>query len=119
MKSSAIAALIIAAWSAPVMAQSGDSYITFDEGEIVLFALPGCEVYGHKGLYGHAAWKSGTSEIVCWNYDNVIRIHTTEEDRTLIFDPSDVRTRGVNVAPSPSYSDRSGVRFPDRTDRAA
>lgn len=90
----------------------GENYIRSDEGEIVLFALPGCEVYGKKGLYGHAVWKTGVSEIVCWNYDNVIYIHTTEGNRTLIFDPDEVRTRGVNQEPVPSYSVLSPVHLP-------
>lgn len=36
-----------------------DNCISFNEGEIILFALPGCQAYGHKGLYGHARWKNG------------------------------------------------------------
>jgi len=88
--------------SLPAHADS-DNYISFDEGEIVLFALPGCQAHGKKGLYGFAKWINGESEIICWNYDEVIRVHLVRTPRTIIFDPDDVQTRGVNTGRSPSY----------------
>ena len=81
--------------SSPVMAQrEGDSYILSDDGVIELFALPGCVMHGKQGLYGLAQWKLKESQIICWQYDKVIYIYAP--DRNMIFDPSEVRTRGAN-----------------------
>lgn len=108
-----VAACAAILFSFPVAAQNefGEFYIASDEGEIILFALPGCEVYGKKGRYGHAEWKTEQSEIICWQYDNMIYIQTTEGNRTIIFDPTEVRTRGANDAPSPSFSALTPAQF--------
>lgn len=82
---------------------AGENFIASDEGEIVLFALPGCELNGKKGLYGLAYWKDRPSELVCWQYDNVIYVQA-RGGRQIIFDPSDVRTRDVGASPDRSYS---------------
>jgi len=99
-----LALLIAAMMFAPLAygQQKGDNYIASDDGEIVLFALPGCLMHGKQGLYGHAVWKTGVSEIICWQYNEVIYIYAPE--RTMIFDPSDVRTRDVSEDRSSSYS---------------
>jgi len=83
----------------------GDNYIESDNGQIVLFALPGCEMGGKAGLFGHAIWKTGVSEIICWQYDKVIYIYAPKE-RTIIFDPSDVKTRGADEVHAPLYGSR-------------
>ena len=90
----------------------GDNYVESDDGQIVLFSLPGCEMGGKKGLFGHAIWKTGVSEIVCWQYDNVIYIYAPE--RTIIFDPSEVRTRGVNANRGAAYSSLLHNRYGKR-----
>lgn len=106
-----IALLIIAMMFAPLVygQQKGDNYIASDDGEIVLFALPGCLMHGKQGLYGHAVWKTGVSEIICWQYDNVIYIYAPE--KTIIFDPSEVWTRDVSEDRSSTYSALSPARF--------
>jgi len=91
--------------------QVGDQYILSEEGEIVLFALPGCEMQGKPGLYGLAKWKAKEAEIVCWKYDRVIYIYAPGE-RTIIFDPSEVRTRDVNEAHDSVYGLAPGPEFP-------
>ena len=104
-------ALLIAAMMFAPMAYGadhmieGDNYIESDDGQIVLFSLPGCEMHGKQGLFGHAIWKTGVSEIVCWQYDKVIYIYAPRE-RTIIFDPSDVKTRGANEVHEPLYGSR-------------
>lgn len=87
--------------SASMAQQTGDSYIESPDGEIVLFALPGCEIRGESGLYGFAKWTARESEIICWQYNRVIYIYAP--GRTIIFDPSDVRVRDVNEVRDPAY----------------
>jgi len=91
----------------------GDQYILSDEGLIELFALPGCELNGRPGLFALAKWKDKEAEIVCWQYNKVIYIYAPKE-RTIIFDPSDVKTRGANEVHEPLY----GSRCPDQFERA-
>ena len=90
--------------------QVGDQYILSEEGEIVLFALPGCEMQGKPGLYGLAKWKAKEAEVICWKYDRVIYIYAPGE-RTIIFDPSEVRTRDVNEAHDSVYGLAPGLDF--------
>jgi len=80
---------------------------------IVLFALLGCDMDGRQGLFGHAIWKTGVSEVICWQYDKVIYIYAPRE-WTIIFDPSDVKTRGANEVHEPLY----GSRRPAQIERA-
>ena len=88
----------------------GDQYILSDEGLIELFALPGCELNGRPGLFALAKWKDKEAEIVCWQYNKVIYIYAPKE-RTIIFDPSDVKTRGANEVHEPLYGSRRPAQF--------
>lgn len=49
-----------------------------------------------QAFFGKAIWKTGVSEIVFWQHNKVIYLYAP--DRTIIFDPSEVRTRGVKAA---------------------
>lgn len=97
MKKILYSLIFIWVWSNSAIAELGsDTFIQYQGGKIVLFALPGCSMDGGKSynLYGLLEYPNGKHEGVCWNFSNeIISVYFLDES-VKQFPPNFVEVEG-------------------------